>query len=206
MNASQPEATEFRILSHSYQAPLRVCSQVFLKKECYRHLMSLRFLSVITLLLVACTTLRSNTTNDPDTRLSDREAKNLILEMRRQIVEYATGLVGTPYRYTGCSTKGFDCSGFTSYVLSNFNLSLPRTSTGQSTLGKPIKFKEAQPGDLLFFGRGNRIQHVAIVVANDKKELMMVHSSSSHGVIIENVNASDYWKKRIMFAVDLESL
>jgi peptidoglycan DL-endopeptidase CwlO len=168
--------------------------------------MYLRFLTVTGMILLACTTLRSNTTNDPNARIVDSEEKSLVLEMRRQIVEYATGLVGTPYRYTGCSTKGFDCSGFTSYVLSNFNLSLPRTSTGQSTLGKPIKFKEAQPGDLLFFGRGNRIQHVAIVVTNDKKELMMVHSSSSHGVIIENVNTSDYWKKRIMFAVDLESL
>lgn len=168
--------------------------------------MSLRFLTVLSCMLIACTTLRSNTATDPDTRISDRDAKIHVLEIRRQIVEYATGLVGTPYRYTGCSTKGFDCSGFTSYVLSNFKLSLPRTSTGQSALGKPIKFNQAQPGDLLFFGRGNRIQHVAIVVSNDKKELQMVHSSSSHGVIIEDVKQSDYWKKRIMFAVDLESL
>ncbi len=169
--------------------------------------MYFRTITLVGVMLVACTSLRSTSLRDPGIISSEVIGKAMSVDARMSIVQYASQFVGTPYLYGSSSPKlGFDCSGFTSYVLSNFNLSLPRTSTGQSILGRPMKFNDAQPGDLVFFGRGKHIQHVGIVVRNDKNELHMVHSSSSHGVIIENVKESDYWKKRIMFAVDVASL
>jgi len=168
--------------------------------------MYLRMISLAGLMLVMCTSLRSTSTNDPRLAGNEATSKAMSADARMSIVQFASQYVGTPYRYGGASPKGFDCSGFTSYVFSNFKLSLPHTSCGQSTLGRAMKFNDAQPGDLLFFGKGKHIQHVAIVVLNDGKELHMVHSSSSRGVIIENVKQSDYWKKRIMFAVDVASL
>jgi cell wall-associated NlpC family hydrolase len=128
-------------------------------------------------------------------------------DQRQGIVDFATQFVGTPYHYGGTTPKlGFDCSGFTSFVMSKFGLSLPRTSGGQSVLGRAITFDDAQPGDLLFFGRGKHIEHVALVVRSGRKSLQMVHSSTSSGVRVEDIHQSDYWKKRIMFAVDLASL
>jgi cell wall-associated NlpC family hydrolase len=170
------------------------------------HPLYFRLISLAGLMLVVCTALRSTSINDPRLAGSEPTAK-MSTDARMSIVQYASQYVGTPYRYGGTSPKsGFDCSGFTCHVLSNFDLSLPHTSRGQSTLGRAKKFNDAQPGDLLFFGKGKHIQHVAIVVQNNRKELLMVHSSTSRGVIIENVKQSDYWKKRILFAVDVASL
>ena len=160
-------------------------------------------------LLLSSEPLKSitGTGTDPNVNASELKERMINLDFRNKVVQYATTMVGTRYHFGGCSPKsGFDCSGFTSFVLSKFDVTLPRTSGNQSSLGKAISFKDAQPGDLLFFGRGKNVEHVAIVVMNKDKELHMVHSSSSHGVMIEDMRLSDYWKKRIMFAVDLASL
>ena len=47
------------------------------------------------------------------------------------IVTLAQKHLGTRYVYGGASPKGFDCSGFTMYVYSQFGISLPHTATGQ---------------------------------------------------------------------------
>ena len=168
--------------------------------------MYFRIVTLSGMMLMASTSLRSASGNDPRALLSSPTGRAISLDKRQSIVQYATKFVGTPYHYGGTSSKGFDCSGFTSFVLNNFGMAVPRTSSGQSVLGHAITFDDAKPGDLLFFGRGRHIEHVALVVDNDKKGLQMVHSSSSHGVMIEDMRQSSYWKKRIMFAVDLASL
>jgi len=169
--------------------------------------MYFRVLTLSGLMLMACTSVRSTTNSDPHRRSSERHVSVRSVSERQSIVNYASKYVGAPYRYGGVSpSQGFDCSGFTSYVLNNFGFKLPRTSTGQSVLGRAITFENAQPGDLLFFGRGRNIQHVGLVVSNNRKSLKMIHSSSSRGVIVEDMRQSTYWKKRIMFAIDLSSL
>lgn len=140
-------------------------------------------------------------------RVADPKMSVMTPDQRRIITDYARQFLGTPYRYGGTSPQnGFDCSGFTSFVLNKFGYSLPRTSGGQSILGRAITFEDAQPGDLLFFGRGKHVEHVALVVKNSRKGLEMVHSSTSSGVRIEDMRQSAYWKKRIMFAIDVASL
>lgn len=176
-------------------------------KEKTRHPFFVRILAVMGLLLIACTSLRSTTSNEPRVYITDRMVGVMSLDERTSIVKYASKYVGVPYHFGGTSpSNGFDCSGFTSFVLNNFGLDVPRTSGGQAVLGRAITFDDAQPGDLLFFGKGKDIEHVAIVVRNERNELEMVHSSSSYGVRIENMRESSYWKKRIMFAIDLASL
>ena len=77
----------------------------------------------------------------------DEDAK-----MRRQVVEYALQFVGGRYQYGGVDpNKGVDCSGFTRYVLGKAaSISLPHSSTGQSSYGKAVTEDQMQPGDLLF--------------------------------------------------------
>ncbi len=66
------------------------------------------------------------------------------------VIEIASRYVGVPYVSGGSTPKGFDCSGFTSYVFAQVGISLPRTSGAQRNAGTVISRSEAQPGDLIW--------------------------------------------------------
>jgi cell wall-associated NlpC family hydrolase len=114
------------------------------------------------------------------------------------IVEIARSLEGIPYKYGGTTKRGFDCSGFTSYVYAKNNASLPRTSAEQETYAKSVKIKDLQAGDLLFFrpNKVGKVFHVALVVDNSREGIIVIHSTSSRGVIEENISKSSYWTKK----------
>lgn len=79
-----------------------------------------------------------------------------------RVVEQAVKYRGTPYRYGGTSPRGFDCSGFTSYVYKKASVKkLSRTSSGQRHAGKTVSRRSAKPGDLIWTPG-----HVAIYVGN----------------------------------------
>ena len=120
---------------------------------------------------------------------------------RQRIVDFAARFKGTRYNYGGKKPEnGFDCSGLVYYTFRNFNYGMVAGSANQAKLGKRIKASEANPGDLLFFGNNQRVSHVGIVSYNDSKSLKMIHSSSTRGVIEEDINASTYWKSRFLYA------
>lgn len=83
-----------------------------------------------------------------------------------RIIKTARRLTGTPYLWGGNSSKGSDCSGFTQTVFRANGLQLPRDARQQVLMGSEIvpdsTFSNVLPGDLLFFGMGDRITHVAI--------------------------------------------
>lgn len=127
-----------------------------------------------------------------------------MLQLREEIVDYAQSFVGTRYRYASRNPEaGFDCSGFTSFILSKFDATVSTSSSAQSLQGVRIPLSEVVPGDLLFFGRRGHIQHVAMVVENTPGGIICVHSTSSRGVVVENVSTSAYWRPRILFARDV---
>jgi cell wall-associated NlpC family hydrolase len=128
------------------------------------------------------------------------------LAFRDRVTTYAQKQVGSSYKYAGTSPEtGFDCSGFTSFVLKKFGVPVSPGSSTQATEGRFIAIEKAIPGDLIFFGDGSRIQHVAMVVKNSKEGIICVHSTTSRGVIVENVSTSTYWKPKILFARDVIS-
>ena len=69
-----------------------------------------------------------------------------------QIIDYAKNYLGRPYRSGAKGPRAFDCSGFTSFVFRNFDISLSPSSRTQYTQGEQINISDVRPGDLLFFG------------------------------------------------------
>lgn len=117
------------------------------------------------------------------------------------LIETALGLRGVPYRWGGSDLSGFDCSGFTQYVFARHGVALPREVGDQYRLGRPIRARDVQPGDLIFFTTTARgASHVAIALGGDE----FVHAPSSTGVVrVEKLNAS-YWSRRFVGARRIE--
>ena len=74
-----------------------------------------------------------------------------------QIVKVAAKYVGVPYVFGGSTPAGFDCSGYTRYVFSQFGISLAHSVSAQNRRGKLIRQKDAQPGDLVIWNDGGHL-------------------------------------------------
>lgn len=120
-----------------------------------------------------------------------------------EIIEFAKQYMGRPYRRGAKGPKAFDCSGFTSFVYSNFDISLSPSSSTQSKQGEEILRSDIQPGDLLFFkGRGgSSVGHVGIAVdVEDTGNVKFIHAATSGGIRIDNLNDAGYYQKRYVGA------
>lgn len=107
-----------------------------------------------------------------------------------RIVSYAQQFVGNPYRYGGNSlTSGIDCSGFTQQIMAKFGYSISRTSSSQAGEGRAVSTSNLRAGDLVFYGNGGSINHVAVYIGGGQ----VVYASNSApyprgGIKISNVN------------------
>ena len=107
-----------------------------------------------------------------------------VSDVRVDLCQYAKEFLGNPYVWGGTSlTKGADCSGFVLSVFKKFGVSLPHYSGSQANCGTKISLSEAKPGDLIFYGNGKRINHVAIYIGGGQ----VIHASSPKtGIKISN--------------------
>lgn len=107
-----------------------------------------------------------------------------------RIASYAQQFIGNPYRYGGNSlTSGIDCSGFTQQIMAKFGYSISRTSSSQAGDGRAVSTSNLRAGDLVFYGDGGSINHVALYIGGGQ----VVHASNSApyprgGIKISNVN------------------
>jgi Cell wall-associated hydrolases (invasion-associated proteins) len=115
-----------------------------------------------------------------------------------EIASYALKFVGNPYVWSGTSlTHGTDCSGFTQSVYGDFGIAIPRTSRDQAVgAGRRISESELQPGDLLFYTNGSRVNHVAMYIGNGQ----IVHAANSRqGIIVSPYKYRDiYCARRVV--------
>jgi hypothetical protein len=107
------------------------------------------------------------------------------------------------YKWGGNTQAGWDCSGFIKYMYAQFNMNLPRTASEISKLGKSIDMNQLTSGDLLFFGSGSNVTHVAMVYYSEDGTQKIIHCASSTGVTINSFDDNtwkNYWSKKYLFS------
>ena len=116
-------------------------------------------------------------------------ASSSYVSLASQIINYSMNFLGTPYVWGGTTPSGFDCSGFTRYVYSNFGYGLNRTAAQQ--LGNGYAVSSLEVGDLVFFGNtyasSAAATHVGIYIGNNQ----FIHSAAG-GVKITSLSDSYY--------------
>ncbi len=116
----------------------------------------------------------------------------------QKLLNEAQKHLGVPYKEAGLDPTGFDCSGFTCYVFEQNGVSLPRRAAEQYTYCQKIDPEEAHAGDLVFFSNGTQINHVGILISEKGALKQMIHSSSSLGISIVELETSAYWKPKVV--------
>jgi LysM repeat protein len=95
------------------------------------------------------------------------------VEKQKDLVDYARSLQeSTTYVWGGqdyTPPMKTDCSGFVQAIYKKFGVNLPRVSYEQAKMGKPVKFKDLQIGDLMFFSTraDHKITHVGIFMGTE---------------------------------------
>src|SRR5688572_25643599 len=119
------------------------------------------------------------------------------------LVAFGKSLVGVPYLYASSDpAKGFDCSGFITYVFNHFGIAVPRSSVDFTNVGSEIPTDIASPGDLILFtGTDSTIRivgHMGIVESNEHGNLLFLHSTSgkAYGVVISPLKG--YYEARFV--------
>lgn len=97
--------------------------------------------------------------------------------------------LGVPYRYGGNNKNGVDCSGLVCQIyLTVYDKKLYRSSANMHDKNcRRIKKSQLETGDLVFFATGknrSKVNHVGIYL----KDRKFVHSSSSRGVVISDID------------------
>ena len=126
-------------------------------------------------------------------------AKPKLSERIQGILSKAVTLLGTPYRWGGTSPEGgFDCSGLVGYVFRTaLGVELPRVSREMAKNGELVSDRAALiAGDLVFFGRRGRVDHVGIYVGEGR----FLHApSTGKDVRVDNMS-NTYWSGKFMQA------
>ena len=116
----------------------------------------------------------------------------------KTVLQRAFALLGTPYRWGGTSPdRGFDCSGLVGYVFRSIGIDLPRVSRAMANEGVAITDRTAlAEGDLVFFGRRGRVDHVGIYVGDGK----FLHAPRTGRDVTVSSLTSGYWAQKYMEA------
>ena len=110
----------------------------------------------------------------PDVALFPFEANpslslSLPLKSPADWIAFGKRFLGAPYTWGGTTPLGFDCSGLMARIFSEHGVTLRRNSYEQAFQDPQlvsVAFEKLQPGDLLFFGTEDKIDHEAMWIGD----------------------------------------
>ena len=162
------------------------------------------FLLLTSWILSACSSSGIVVAHDPGGSAPAEELE--YYEDRSKVIETARKEIGDAYQYAGNGPEKWDCSGLSNHAYQAASISLKRVSSDIAKMSKGVDLKTSQPGDLIFFEKDGRVFHVSIITERNQKELWVVHSTTSRGVVEEEIMNSSYWKPKIHKVISLAAL
>jgi cell wall-associated NlpC family hydrolase len=116
------------------------------------------------------------------------------------IVAFALQYVGYPYVWAGNTPAGFDCSGFTQFVILNVvGIDIGHGIGGQPGAGAWVDAGALLPGDLVFFQNTYQpgLSHAGIYIGDG----LFVHAENEGTGVVVTAIWSDYYGPRFWGAV-----
>jgi cell wall-associated NlpC family hydrolase len=124
-----------------------------------------------------------------ESNMTDTESKT------DKLISLAKSKLGNSYKPAQAGPDHFDCSGFVYYLFKTNDITIPRSSLGQSKSGKKLTREKLKRGDILFFDTAHRnhVNHSGVYLGDGK----FIHSSSgkAYGVTISNLDKGFYLDK-----------
>lgn len=112
----------------------------------------------------------------------------------RDLSELAISFLGWKYKYGGKAPEtGFDCSGFTYFLFSQYGYTIARVANDQAKQGVEVPADALLPGDLLaFHTSGDYVGHVGLYVGNG----YYIHAmGEAYGVVLTALDDPDLPRK-----------
>ncbi len=119
-----------------------------------------------------------------------------------ELVSFAETLVGTPYLYGSIDPdRGFDCSGFISYVFNHFKIAVPRSSVGFTSVEREVSLRQAKRGDIILFTGTDStkrvVGHMGIITSTDNGH-EFIHSTSGKAYGVTKTPLNQYYQGRFV--------
>ena len=106
-----------------------------------------------------------------------------------QASQAAVTQVGVRYTYGGASpAQGFDCSGLVMWAWEQAGVSLARTASDQYATTTRIARTQLRAGDLVFYGTGGVVSHVALYIGSGR-----LMQANKPGVAANENSLATYW-------------